>query len=260
MKRYFRIWLRLALDNAQVSFISRFGASIFIMGKIVRFFSFLAFLILLGSRTGLLAGYTLWQMIIFFLTFNLVDTLAQLFLREVYRFRSYVVTGDFDYILLKPISPLFRSLFGGTDILDVSILILSLGALVYAAMQVGNISILSILLYILLIINAFFIALAFHITVLSMGVVTTEVDNTIMLYRDITQMGRVPVDFYTQPIRNILTFIIPVGIMMTIPAKILLGLISPWYVLLSVAISIIFVLISLRIWTAAIGQYTSASS
>lgn len=92
------------------------------------------------------------------------------------------------------------------------------------------------------------------------GNISTEVDNTIMLYRDITQMGRVPVDFYTQPVRNILTFIIPVGIMMTIPAKILLGILSPWYVLLSIAISIIFVLISLWIWRQAIGLYTSASS
>lgn len=36
------------------------------------------YLYLLGSRMRLLAGYTLWQMIIFFLTFNLVDTLTQL--------------------------------------------------------------------------------------------------------------------------------------------------------------------------------------
>lgn len=260
MKRYLRIWLRLTLDNAQQSLISRFGASIFIFGKLIRFVSFLAFLVLLGSRTRLLAGYTLWQIIIFFLTFNLVDTLAQFFLREVYRFRNYVVTGDFDYFLTKPISPLFRALFGGTDILDLSILLLSILALFYAASQIGNISLINGFLYIVLILNALLIALSFHIIVLALGIVTTEVDNTIMLYRDITQMGRVPVDFYTKHIRDILTFVIPVGIMMTFPAKMLLGLLNIKDLILAIFFSLAFFALSYLLWKRSIAEYTSASS
>lgn len=260
MKKYLKIWLLLTMDAAQQAFVSRLGASIFILGKLIRFGSFLAFLILLGSRTKLLAGFTFWQMIIFFLTYNVVDTLAQLLLREVYRFRDYVATGDFDYILTKPFSPLFRSLFGGTDILDTSILILSIVGLLYATQHIANITIGEVILYIILIINAFFIALAFHIVVLALAIVTTEVDNTIMLYRDITQMGRVPVDFYTQPIRSILTFIIPVGIMMTVPAKALFGLITIPIILVALIISSILMAISIYLWNRAIASYASASS
>ena len=32
----------------------------------------------------------------FYLSFSLVDTIAQLFFREVYRFRPLIVSGDFD--------------------------------------------------------------------------------------------------------------------------------------------------------------------
>ncbi len=249
-----------SLNASQVSLASRFGAAIFIFGKIIRFLFFFIFLLLLGTKTKLIVGYTLWQIIIFFLTFNLVDTLAQLLLREVYRFRSYVVTGDFGYFLTKPLSPLFRSLFGGTDVLDISMLILSVGALIFAVEKIGNVSFFNILIYIILIINAFIIALSFHILVLSIGIMTTEVDSMIMLYRDLTQMGRVPIDFYTQPIRGILTFAVPVGIMMTVPAKALLGLLSWGLIPIAILISATLLFVTIKFWSFALRGYTSASS
>ena len=245
---------------AQISIVSRFGAVIFILGKLLRFLFFFFFLYLLASKTKVVANYSLWQVVFFFLSFNLVDTFTQFFLREVYRFRYYVLSGNFDYILTKPISPLFRSLFGGCDVLDIPLLVISLGFIIISAGKIGNISIFPALLYCLLILNACLIALSFHIFVLSIGVMTTEVDNTIMLYRDLTQMGRVPIDIYQQPVRSVLTFAIPVGIMMTFPTKALLGLLSWQVVAISIIISAIFLSGSLFLWKYSLTRYTSASS
>src|SRR6266516_4116715 len=103
MKRYIHIWWKMTVNTAQTVLASRTGAVILILGKVIRFVFFLWFLFIIGSKTKVLAGYTLNQMIFFFLTYQLVDTLPQFFMREVYRFRGYVVTGDFDYFLLKPI-------------------------------------------------------------------------------------------------------------------------------------------------------------
>src|SRR5438874_1581239 len=72
----------------------------------------------------------------------------------------------------------------------------------------------------------FLIALGFHIFVLATGILSTAVDNTVMLYRDLTQMGRLPIEVYQEPLRGFITFIIPVGIMMTYPGQALLGLLS----------------------------------
>lgn len=260
MKRYFKIWWMMTRVTSQVAFISRFGAVIFILGKILRFVFFLLFLVLLGSRITTISGYTLWQMIFFFLTFNLIDTLPQFFLREVYRFRSYVVSGDFDYILTKPISPLFRSLFGGSDVLDFSILSLSIIFILFSAGNIGTISFSGIALYTLLILNALLIAFAFHVFVLGIGVLTTEVDNTIMLYRDITNMGRVPVDVYLEPLRGLLTFAIPVGVMMTFPVKALMGLLTIQAVVVSFLIGGLLLYASLLLWRFALKNYASASS
>lgn len=260
MKKYILIWLKLCFLSFQIALSSRFGAILFLFGKIIRFGFFLIFLSLLAAKTKNIAGFSLWQIIFFFATFNLIDSLTQFFLREVYRFRSYVVSGNFDLILTKPISPLFRSLFGGSDILDVPMLALSLGFMFIAGSNLPYFSLLNILLFILLFFNAMLIACAFHILVLSIGVLTTEVDNTIMLYRDITQMGRLPVDIYKAPVGSILTFVIPVGIMMTFPAKALMGVLSFQFILIALVVGIVFLFSTVRLWKFALTKYSSASS
>lgn len=260
MMRYFTIWKKLTNLTAQIAFQSRFGAVTFLIGKLLRFLFFLFFLLLLLSKSQSIAGYTVWQIIFFYATYNLIDTLPQFFLREVYRFRMYVVNGYFDYILTKPLSPLFRSLFGGSDTLDIFMLVIALGFIMYSGVHVGMFITSGTILYILFIANSFIIALAFHIFVLGVGIMTTEVDNTIMLYRDVTQMGRFPVDIYVEPLRSLLTFAIPVGIMMTFPVKALMGLLSMQAVFLAFIIGGTMLLLSLYFWNYALKHYASASS
>lgn len=260
LKKYFKIWWIMGLYASQVVLQSRFGAFLFIFGKFLRFFLFALFIIVLSSRVEKISGYSLWQMILFFATFNLVDILAQLFLREVYRFRSYVVSGDFDYFLVKPISPLFRSLFGGSDILDIPIFFTSVLLIIISVSNLSGIDLNGVIMYLILVANAFIIALSFHILVLAIGILTTEVDNTLWLYRDLTQMGRIPVDVYTQPIRSLITFVVPVGVMITFPAKALMGLLSIFGIIISLFIASVFLIVSLLLWNYSLKNYTSASS
>ncbi len=259
-KSYFKIWLLLTIKASQIAFSSRLGAILFFIGKLLRFFFFFSFILLISVKTKAIAGYSLWQIALFFATFNLIDSTAQFFLREVYRFRYYVVSGDFDYILTKPWSPLLKSLFGGSDVLDLPMLVLSIVLIFISASKLGNITPIGVFLYLVLIACSQIIALAFHVAVLSLGVLTTEVDNTIMLYRDLTSMGRFPVDIYREPISWVITFVIPVGIMMTYPAKALMGTLSMESVLISVILSCTFLLLSLKFWQYSLKNYTSASS
>lgn len=260
IKKYLKFWWISVNSTTQTALSSRFSAVLFFFGKFLRFGMFLGLILIIASQTQLIAGYNLWQMVLFYATFNLIDTTAQFFLREVYRFRSYVVSGDFDYFLTKPISPLFRSLFAGSDILDLPLLIVSIILIFYTAAKIGPINPISIITYVLLIISALVIATAFHIFVIAIGVMTTEVDNTIMLYRDLTQMGRFPVDIYREPISWFITFVIPVGVMMTFPAKSLLGQLSTGLAILSPVIAFIFLFLSIKFWKFSLSKYTSASS
>ncbi len=218
------------------------------------------FLYILLSETKTLAGFNLYEIIFFYATFNIIDVIPQLLLRETYRFRYYVIQGFLDYILTKPMSPLFRSLFGGSDVLDIPMLILSLGFLVYAGMNIGPITLIGILLYLILVFNAVIIAFSVHIFILGFGIMTADIDNSVMLYRDITRMGQIPVDVYKAPVSFIITFILPVGIMMSFPVKALLGLLSWPMVLIAFIFAGVFLLSSLWFWQFSLKQYQSASS
>ena len=171
-----------------------------------------------------------------------------------------MVSGEFDYFLSKPLSPLFRTLFGGSDILDLPMLFLSIAFVVVAALQMQTLSLVGVLLYLVLIANAFLIALGFHIMVVALGVLTTEIDNALWMYRDLTAMGRLPIDIYREPLRGILTFVIPVGIMVTFPSKALMGLLSTQSVAIALSIGVVLLYVSYKFWQYAIKHYSSASS
>lgn len=260
MKKYFFIWLRFAINGFQTQLSNRFALFIFLLGKILRFGIFTIFIIVLVSKTQILAGYSLDQTIFFFLSFNLVDILSQLMFREVYRFRPAVVLGTFDFYLTKPVNALYRALLGGPDIIDFITLVPLVGAIIFYMNRVNVNDFSGILSYIVLLIAAFIIATSFHILVLSLAILTTEIDHAIMMYRDIVGMGRFPIDIYSEPLRGLLTFIIPVGMMMSFPVKALLGILSPIFIIYSIIFSIMLVYLSIKIWNYSIRQYSSASS
>lgn len=72
--------------------------------------------------------------------------------------------------------------------------------------------------------------------------------------------GLFPIDIYKEPIRGILTFIIPVGIMMNFPVKSILGQLNLTLIIYAVFFSAVFLLISLKVWEFSLKQYSSASS
>lgn len=231
----------------------------FLIGKIVRFSFFVIFLIFILRGTNSLAGYNLNQTLFFFLTFTLIDTVSQFFFREVYRFRPQIVSGSFDLVLSKPISSLFRSLLGGADVMD----LITIPPLIYAVFYVAgqlHPSLVHIVIYVALLINGLLISTAFHIAVLSMAILTLEIDHTIMIYRDVVSLGRFPVDIYREPLKGILTYLIPVGLMVTLPAKFLIGLVTFQGVLASFLACAIFLFASIGLWNLALRYYTSASS
>ncbi len=260
MKKYFRLWLVLSARSFETFFVSRIGAALFLTGKILRFIFYLGFLVLLVSKTKLLAGYNLWQVVLFYLTFNFIDSVTQMFFRDVYRFRQQIITGNFDLLLVKPVNSLFRVLFGGTDFLDFITLFPFVIFLVYAIAHLSHVTPFGIVAYIILLANAFVIALSFHIMVMGLAILTQEIDHAIMIYRDFTGMGKLPVDIYREPLRSAVTFIIPVGVMMTFPVKSLVGLLSLWGIMAAILIGLIFFLGSVVFWRYALSQYTSASS
>ena len=257
IKRNLKLFFLYSKLSLKTIFQGKLGIVLFTLGKITRFIFLLFMIYLVFSKTKLVKGYTLNQMIIFYLTFNIIDNISQFFFREVYRFRPLVVSGSFDLTLLKPHHPFIRVLVGGLDFLDLFLLIPTIILTIYFILQLPSFHFLPLISYLVLIINSLIIATAFHIAVLALAILTTEVDHTIMIYRDLTALGRFPMEIYKEPIRGIFTFIIPIGIMMSFPPKALFNLLSPIFYLFSFLVSSVLFFASLKLWNLALRKYQS---
>ena len=86
MFKYLKVWLILCSSSFQSFFVSRVGSVLFLTGKILRFLFFLVFMILLVSKTRVLAGYNIWEAVLFYLTFNL----ASVFIQNVFNIRAHI--------------------------------------------------------------------------------------------------------------------------------------------------------------------------
>lgn len=257
LKRNIKIFLLFSRFSMKSTFQARIGIVFFVFGKVLRFLMFFLFIFFLVAKTKIIKGYNVDQAILFYLTFNIIDTTSQLLFREVYRFRFLVTSGGFDTILVKPYHPFLKILIGGVDFLDLLMLAPYLLLTFYFATISTSLHFTNFIIYLLLIINSIIIATSFHIFVLSLGILTTQVDHTIMIYRDLTSLGRFPMEIYKEPLRGIFTFIVPVGIMMSFPSKSLFGLLSPQLILFSFIIGFLLFFGSLKYWDFAIKKYQS---
>ncbi len=261
MKRIVRIWLGLAKIAAQSQLLTSSSGMLFIIGKIVRFLFFFVFIFSVISKGGSLAGYTSSQVIFFFLVFNIIDTVVQFLFRGVYAFRPLVISGNYDLDLLKPLPSFFRPIFGWTDILDLITLVPLLGFTIFYIFSHQLFSgLVNFLIFFLLIFNSILVGFAFHLFICAICVLTTEIDHLVWIYRDLTAMARFPTDIYGKGIRVVLTFVIPVIVLITVPAKALMGLLSPFWILASFIVGILSVVFSLKFWSWSLKRYTSASS
>lgn len=258
MKRllyFLKIFWIYSLMAFKESTQDRIGILLFGVGKLIRFVMLFFFVFYIVSQIGSLKGYGVNQVIFFYLTYNLVDATGQFLFREVYRFRWRFTTGQVEGILTKPYHPFLRILVGGVDFIDLLTLIPYIVLAVYFALKLPSLSGTSILLYFLLLTNSLILITAFHIIALALALYTTNASQFVWIYRDLISFGRFPINIYQEPIRSILTFAIPIGIIMTFPVQALLGILEPQFILISFFFAAAFLLIAFYAWNASLKKF-----
>ena len=261
LRRLVRIFFLMAKMVILPDLLNFLAALFFILGKIVRFLFFFAFVFSVVKGAGNVAGYSYQEVVLFFLVFNLVDIVTQFLFRGTYHFRNLIVSGNYDLDLLKPLPSFFRPLFGHVDIFDlITLLPLTLFFLYFVIKHQLISGFTGGLIFILLFFSSIILAFAFHLLVCSFCILTTTIDHFIWIYRDLTAMARFPTDIYRGLIRFLLTFVFPVVLLITFPAKGLLGLLSLEKVAFALVLSLFFAYLSLKFWFWSLRHYASASS
>jgi ABC-2 type transport system permease protein len=260
IRRHARLWVITASMSMQAQLTYRLGSVGFLIGKAIRLLFFFAFVAAVFDHVQTVAGYTLLETALFFLTFNIVDMIAQIFFRGVYNARRIVNEGDFDFYLIQPCSPLLRMVCSSVDMLDVITLAPVLVATVVVLRRLPPLGWEHGFAYAALTANAVALVFAIHVAVAALTVRTQELENAIWIYRDVMFMGRFPVDVYASPVRWALTFGVPIAVMTSFPAKAFLGRLSLAWTAYAFALSAAALTAALAFWRSSVARYTSSSS
>lgn len=171
-----------------------------------------------------------------------------------------VWSGRLDFTLLRPVDTQFLASFRHWRVFSLTDLLLGLGVIGAALAQPGNALTIGR-------VAAAAVALAAGLTILyalllaftalvfwSPGFLFT------WLFDGIFQMARYPVGIYPGWLRLVLTWIVPVGLMTTVPAQALTGDLSPAMLIGSVTLAAALLIAASRLFRIGLRRYASASS
>lgn len=74
------------------------------------------------------------------------------------------------------------------------------------------------------------------------------------------ELGRYPTDIYRRPIRLLLTYVLPLTLIATLPASVLLRQPRPAVILASAAAGVAAIIIATGVWRLGLRRYTGATS
>ncbi len=169
-------------------------------------------------------------------------------------------SGRFDYTLLRPVDVQFHVSVRDWRPLALIDLALGIGVLLTGMLKMGQTLTLGNLLSFTLVLAAglvilYAILLAFAGLIFwSPGFLFT------WLFDAFFQMARYPVQLYPGWLRLILTWVIPVGLMTTLPAQTVRGATSPWVQAGSLLLALIFFVAATVLFRTGLRRYASASS
>ncbi len=261
MRRYVRIWKELVTNSFRSQMSTSFGSAGYLIGKFVRIGFFLIYLIAIFKNVPSLKGYGIAEVVIFFMTFNLVDVTGQFLFRGLYGVKYLIEEGDLDKILTQPAHPLFRISSMNVDLLDLITLPIIVAITVWAGSKLSTpVTAQGIFFYVLLLANAMVITYSFHVFIGALSVRTQELEGAMWVYRDVMTLGRFPVSIYSDAVRWAFVTVVPIAVMISYPAQALLGLLSWKGVLYSFVLAAVFNFTAQQFWKASLREYTSISS
>ena len=171
-----------------------------------------------------------------------------------------VWTGQFDYTLLRPIGLQFHVSVRKWRLLSLFDVAFGVAVLAVALHRGGiPIGLSPLLLFLLLLavgITVTYSILLFlsSLVFLSPGFFFTWIFNALF------PAGRYPLSFYPKWMRVILTWIVPVGIIATVPADAITGRLTAGAALTAIGVAVLFFTLATLAFRRAVRKYTGASS
>jgi ABC-2 type transport system permease protein len=219
----------------------------------------------LGSDTG----WGKYQFFVFLATSLFVNSAVEaFFMPNMEEFSEQVRTGGLDFALLKPIDTQFLISLTKVDWSSVIYVGFAIALLVYSLAQMGYTpGPVEFILYPVYLLCGIAILYSLMIGLAATSIWLGRNQTLYDFWFYITTFSRYPMEIYTgpwgTPLRQFFTFLIPIMVVVNVPARLLAKPLEPahWYLaLFALAATCSSLLISRWLFTRALESYRSASS
>ena len=193
--------------------------------------------------------------------FNLINYLSwSSFYINLGRLDEKIIKGEWDFLMLKPISTIFTASFIDLFLYNFFLAISGIGLIVYYFFKVSFVFSWILLAKTIVALSAGLL-LWYSISLICASFSFIKTKNGLLdLAKSILNISRFPIDIWPSLIQVAFYTIIPIGFISTVPAKVITGDYSWKAVGLSMVVSLVFLLISKIVWERNILKYSSTGS
>jgi ABC-2 type transport system permease protein len=214
------------------------------------------------SKTDSLGGWSAPELLAIVGVYTLVSGITQLVVQpSLARFMEDVRLGTLDFTLTKPVDAQVLISVRQVEIWKLVDVVVGFVVLGVAIAQLGEsvgpteaIAFLVALLAGVTIIYSFLLILATCVFWF------IRLDNILNIFQSMYEAGKWPIGIYPPWLRTMLTFLVPIGFAITVPAEGLVGRLTSPNLLGAIALAIVLPLLARAFWRIGIRHYSGASA
>lgn len=211
---------------------------------------------------GQIKGWTFAQAMVLLAVYYLMDGLIEMIIAPNMReIMVQVREGTLDFVLLKPISSQFMATFRTLNIWRAANVLVGVGLTIYTLGQLSlGVGPQQALLFGVTLAAGIVVVYSFWLVLVTLTFWFVRIDNLEQIIWQAFETGRYPVEIYPNWLRMIMTYVIPVVFIITVPASALSGRLPAEHGFLSVGVAAGALLVSSIFWRFGLRHYTGASA
>ena len=258
--RFIITLLKLKLSRMMIWRLSFFGA--FFADATLFLVQLLTFQVIY-SQIGGIGGWGRGEMIIFIGTFSIINALNMvIYFFGVNEIPRKIKNGDLDQYLTKPINPLLRLTFENINPGSIPLVIMGVMIVLYGVEIAGlTVTVPLALGYTGLVLVMTLLWYDMEVILRTIPFLVISANGIMQLEGHLIEMNfKVPGILYKGVFKVLFYFVLPYGIMSTVPTQFLAGTLSATGLLQALAVAAFFTVFTFWFWSFGLRQYKSASS
>ncbi|KSU80853.1 ABC-2 type transport system permease protein [Fictibacillus enclensis] len=222
----------------------------------------LIFILVVFGHTSLLSGWSKDEMVFIYGFFLVPFAIFGAFF-NIWDFTDrYIVKGEMDRILTRPIHSLFQIILERMELESLFGVITGLGIMFYSGRQLGlSLHWYDPFVFVVLVAGGALVYAGIFVALASIGFWSDSKTDIMPTMYNIGNYGRYPVNIYNRIIRYVLTWILPFAFVGVYPSAYFLGR-DEWYgyAFFTPVIGVIFFGLSVVLWNYGVTKYRGAGN